>query len=121
MLQCDNDSPATSGDGCNTDCEVEDGYVCYGGTSTTPDTCIETNIPEILYINATDFNNAIVEFTEEISFKEPIKEKDFDIEIVTSNGTSQYVSFVVPDDSLYFIPSKTLIFKLYQENLTELS
>jgi len=39
-------------------------------------------------LNVTDHNNLIVEFTEEISFKEPIIEKDFDIEIVSVNGTS---------------------------------
>lgn len=121
MLQCDNDFPATNGDGCNTDCEVEDGWVCGGGTSTTPDTCVRTQIPEILYINVTDYNNAIVEFTEEISFKVPIKEDDFDLEIITSNGTRQYVSFVLPDDAMYFLPSKTVPIFIYQENFTELS
>ena len=40
-----------------------------------------------MYLNVTDHNNLIVEFTEEISFKEPIVEEDFDLEIVTSNGT----------------------------------
>lgn len=44
-------------------------------------------MPELLYINATDFNNVVVEFTEEISLKVPIVESDFDIEIVTGNGT----------------------------------
>ncbi len=44
-------------------------------------------MPEILYINATDFNNVVVEFTEEISLKVPIVESDFDIEIITGNGT----------------------------------
>ncbi len=87
MLQCDNDNPATNGDGCNTDCEIEDGYVCYGGSWTTADTCVRTNVPEILYINMTDYNNAIVEFTEQISFKEPVDEDDFEITIRSSNGT----------------------------------
>jgi len=87
MLQCDNDSPAFSGDGCTADCKVEDGYICYGGTWTSPDVCIRPNMPEILYINATDFNNVVVEFTEEISLKVPIVESDFDIEIITGNGT----------------------------------
>ena len=122
MLQCDNDNPATNGDGCTTDCEIEDGYVCYGGTWTNADTCVWTNIPEILYINMTDYNNAIVEFTEQISFKEPVDEDDFEITIRSSNGTYQEVSFVIPSDAQeYYLPSKTVVFQIYQENMTELS
>ena len=70
----------------------------------------------------TDYNNAIVEFTEQISFKEPVDEDDFEITIRSSNGTYQEVSFVIPSDAQeYYLPSKTVVFQIYQENMTELS
>lgn len=37
---CD-DGDSTSGDGCSSSCTIEDGYYCYGGSSTGPDTCYE--------------------------------------------------------------------------------
>lgn len=67
MVQCDNDIPGVDGDGCNSDCQVEDGYICYGGTSTTPDKCYHADYPEILYVNVTDENNLIVEYSDEVS------------------------------------------------------
>jgi cysteine-rich repeat protein len=29
-------------DGCDEDCYVEDGWYCYGGTHSSPDSCYET-------------------------------------------------------------------------------
>jgi large repetitive protein len=37
---CDDNNNA-DGDGCNTNCEIEEGYYCYGGSSSTPDGCYE--------------------------------------------------------------------------------
>lgn len=37
---CD-DGNTSDGDGCSSDCLVEDGFVCSGGTTTTADDCYE--------------------------------------------------------------------------------
>jgi len=37
---CD-DYDTTSGDGCSSSCEVEDGWYCLGGSTTTYDVCYE--------------------------------------------------------------------------------
>lgn len=37
-LQCD-DGNTLSGDGCSATCEVENNYLCQGGTPTTPSQC----------------------------------------------------------------------------------
>ena len=38
-IQCD-DGNLKDGDGCSKTCQVEEGFVCSGGTSTSPDLCI---------------------------------------------------------------------------------
>jgi cysteine-rich repeat protein len=35
------DGDNTADDGCNADCEVEEGFYCNGGTSSVADTCFE--------------------------------------------------------------------------------
>jgi cysteine-rich repeat protein len=37
---CDDNNNA-NGDGCSTDCAIEEGYYCYGGDSSNPDVCFE--------------------------------------------------------------------------------
>jgi len=39
-VQCDT-GPYHAYDGCNSKCEVEEGWYCYGGSPTGPDTCYE--------------------------------------------------------------------------------
>ncbi|MCB0368770.1 MAG: hypothetical protein KDD45_04800 [Bdellovibrionales bacterium] len=39
MLGCD-DGNTKNGDGCSSTCEVEDGYVCTGGSPHSKDTCV---------------------------------------------------------------------------------
>lgn len=113
--------PATAGDGCDQTCKTEDGYMCYGGTSTTPDKCVRATYTEILYINTTGHNNVIVEFTDEISVKAPLVAADFDLEIITHNGTYQPLSFVVPNDDYYYLPSRTLVLQIFNDNITGIS
>ena len=37
--ECD-DGNGLSGDGCSSDCKIEDNYNCSGGSFSTPDVCI---------------------------------------------------------------------------------
>jgi hypothetical protein len=90
------------GDGCNGKCEVEDGYVCTGGTPDLPDVCTRTNIPEFFNISTTDYNNLIVEFTEDISVRGKIINEDFILSIISERGEVFAVDYTVPEDAYYF-------------------
>lgn len=38
-LACDDSAPTISGDGCDTNCMIEEGFICYGGSENTADSC----------------------------------------------------------------------------------
>lgn len=60
-------------DGCNSKCQTEDGYLCTGGSSQTPDSCRDIKGPEVLKLVVTPDNQVIMEFNEEVYLKkEPI-------------------------------------------------
>ena len=52
------------GDGCSEDCKIEEGFECSGGSSTSPDYCIDTTpleykvskVPRISYSFYIEFN-----------------------------------------------------------------
>ena len=47
QVGCD-DGNLINGDGCNSSCIIELGYICAGGTISTPDVCTESVPPELL-------------------------------------------------------------------------
>lgn len=110
--------PNSDGDGCNTECQVEDGYICYQGSNTRPDIC-EREIPEILYINVTSHDHIVIEFTEEVGFKEPFTEKDFKILIKNSTGFEHELVPLYDVDVYTFMPSKSLSMYLNWDNDTD--
>jgi len=74
-----------------------------------PDKCERVGYPEILSINATIYNNIIIEFTEEVSFTEPVVASDFDLKVVDSLGEEYTIEYTVPEDAWYYLPGKTLV------------
>lgn len=120
-LKCDDTVFPTlnqDGDGCNTNCEVEDGYICFQGSNTTPDIC-EREIPEILYINVTTHDHIVVEFTEEIGYKEPFTRYDFTVLIQNSTGYQHYLTPLFDEDVYTFMPSKTISMYINWDNDTD--
>ena len=50
ILACD-DGNTINGDGCSSNCEIETGFFCTGGSSTSPDVCTRT-IPKALQFSS---------------------------------------------------------------------
>ena len=92
FVQCDNDPLGANDDGCNSDCEVEDGWFCYGGI-TQADTCVQPDVPELLSMNISKYNNVILEFTEDIGLTNPITAEDFTVQLWSSYGEKLDISF----------------------------
>ena len=65
ISQCD-DGNLIDGDGCNSMCEIESNYFCYGGTVFTPDKCNST-LP-LQFTRATYFGNK----TLSVIFNKPV-------------------------------------------------
>ena len=43
-LECD-DGNKVDGDGCSSDCKIEENFECKGGSSTSPDLCFDARPP----------------------------------------------------------------------------
>ena len=65
LLECD-DGNLLDGDGCNSFCEVEAGYLCEGGNEDTPDKCLDVLPPTAKIIRMLDNYTLYLEFNEEI-------------------------------------------------------
>ena len=89
--------------------------MCWGGPDSNnigalrADNCERVGYPEILSINATIYNNIIIEFTEEVSFTEPVVASDFDLKVIDSLGEKYEITYTVPEDAWYYLPGKTLV------------
>ena len=68
ISECD-DGNNISGDGCSSDCQIEENFKCDGGSYNGPDACLET-VPPLLFsfyqINQEQFE---IHFTELVKFK----------------------------------------------------
>lgn len=49
MLECD-DGNNNNGDGCSSDCKIEEGYTCRGGSPSNPDNCLIYNPPYVTIV-----------------------------------------------------------------------
>ena len=66
VYECD-DGNLVSGDGCNSECQVEHGFSCEGGSDKTPDVCIE-NFEPAADISTANSKSIYVSFDEKIIF-----------------------------------------------------
>ena len=64
--QCD-DGNQTDGDGCDSSCSVEPGYICEGGGPTAPDSCLAIEKVKIASIAISK------EFMAEIQLSAPLQ------------------------------------------------
>ena len=67
-FQCD-DGNINNGDGCSSECTVEEGYVCQGGNTISPDSCKDIISP---ILQATGMG---IENTFYFAFSEPVEIK----------------------------------------------
>ena len=68
IFECD-DGNKLSGDGCSSDCLIEDNFKCEGGTYNTPDTCLETVPPLLASFSLLNHEEIEIHFTELVKFK----------------------------------------------------
>ena len=66
ILECD-DGNLENGDGCSSECQIEPGFMCNGGSDISPDQCTNIILPKA-YGEIFDLNKNIL-----ISFDKPIK------------------------------------------------
>ena len=82
MVQCD-DGNTVNGDGCNSNCEVEQGYFCSSESMSEPDICIDI-APPTATLHVLAGNKLIVEFAELVkstaSFTELMKKMKVSLE-----------------------------------------
>lgn len=97
--------------------------MCWGGPDYTAraDECHKVGYPEILSIKASEYNNIIIEFTEEVSFKTPAISTDFDLRVVDSLGTETKIEYIIPEDAYYYFPGKTLTMFIDDTQMVALS
>ena len=68
ISDCD-DGNIISGDGCSSDCMVEENYFCQGGTIESPDICLETVPPMLASFYLLNNIELQIQFTEIVVFK----------------------------------------------------
>ena len=61
ILECD-DNNLENGDGCSSECKIEDNFICSGGSGSSPDSCQYTIPPKVLIANLTSNNSVYLEF-----------------------------------------------------------
>ena len=69
-IQCD-DGNLSDGDGCNKECEVEDDFMCWRAAG--GDICWR-EWPEFLALNASNFENLLIEFTTDVIISDDINQ-----------------------------------------------
>ena len=77
-MECD-DGNLASGDGCSRYCEIENGFVCSGGSTTSADVCTDKRQPLPSLELVSSKNTLYITFDEEVSLQLPLKEN---IEII---------------------------------------
>ena len=66
--ECD-DGNTISGDGCSSDCLVEEHFMCEGGNYTHPDIRHETIPPFLTAFNQLNHQQFLIHFSEFVQFK----------------------------------------------------
>jgi hypothetical protein len=74
-----------NGDGCSSICEIEQNWLCSGGSPTSQDICY-IDEPDILMLNVTENNNLILIFSRPINVTKNLTLDDFDIIITRYDG-----------------------------------
>ena len=67
QLQCD-DGNTQSGDGCSSQCEVENGFACSGGLASVPDQCVDILPPVVTEVTMMDPQRVSLRFSEPVNF-----------------------------------------------------
>ena len=67
QLQCD-DGNTQSGDGCSSQCEVENGFACSGGLASVPDQCLDILPPVVTEVTMMDPQRVSLRFSEPVNF-----------------------------------------------------
>ena len=101
LNECD-DGNTLSGDGCSSTCAVEQGWSCAKGSYTSRDVCL-SHRTQIIAINVTQWNNLVVEFTQDVVIVGELGPDDFQIyldEVPVNWTVSTY--FTMPTKVLYF-------------------
>ena len=103
-----NDDNNSDGDGCSSNCLVENGYKWYGGSATTPDKC---GILAKIYFDSIDLDNTVsISFSELIN-NSSITANDISIEI-TGPASSYNFNY-----SISFISNKQLKISLDENDI----
>ena len=99
----------TNGDGCSSNCLVENGYYWVGGSATSSDICGNNTI--YTYFDSIDLENTVyISFSQPI-YNQSITKNDLSIEI-TGPANSYFFNF-----SISFITSKILQIDLYDSDI----
>jgi cysteine-rich repeat protein len=94
---CD-DGNRIPGDGCSTDCKIEDGWECSGGNDFTKDTCISVTGPTpIVTLDPKNPTRVVISFTKkisnEISDKEVYQQLVVSLEGISSKDASYVITY----------------------------
>jgi cysteine-rich repeat protein len=77
LNECD-DGNTVDGDGCSSTCDIEEGWICSGGTSSTNDICTHIEVT-ISSINITEQNNIILKFSEPVFITGTLTTDDIEV------------------------------------------
>ena len=66
--KCD-DGNSLDGDGCSSQCQIEDGYICFGGNYNSPDKCKDISPPTIQHSSLSNTTQYLYYF----QFTKPVK------------------------------------------------
>ena len=103
--ECD-DGNLIGGDGCSTLCEVEEGFHCHEGTSTSPDLCKDILWPQLAFnLHKSNILNHIFVF-------EPNKE----LQITTNKDPKTFVNITIAGQFSSYIFDYQLAFQNQDKN-----
>jgi cysteine-rich repeat protein len=72
IFQCD-DGNLLSGDGCSSNCEIENGWECSGGSLISQDECIDVVPPTMLLIRSKNSSILTIKFSEVVVYTNAIE------------------------------------------------
>eukprot|EP00347_Sterkiella_histriomuscorum_P021781 403332787 len=97
QLECD-DGNIRGGDGCNSDCQVERGWNCYGGDTETADYCKYTINPQPTIVKYTSDNQFWIGFSQTMVGLKSGKLSEAEFEVKMEPSKSFTYTAVVPDN-----------------------
>eukprot|EP00347_Sterkiella_histriomuscorum_P023935 403332874 len=110
LVKCD-DGNSIDGDGCSSTCEIEQDWICYGGTSSTADTCTISQLT-IESIEATSDNNIVITFSKPAYIIDELDTDDIEIRITKYDG-SYVENFNAKFTNIEEQPTQTLFVQLF--------